>query len=108
MDSYDIIANAVRDYVLIQMKNDRCIDNDYIVHFYQKYEWENKWWECTEIVSGQDLPNGTIEFSSDFCEGQTEVKDIVVMALYEVGDLLGKALELAKERINNENRKSNM
>ena len=102
MDSYDIIAKAVRDYVVIQMKDDRCIDNDYIVHFYQKYDWSDKWEECTEIITWQDLPNGTIEFSSDFCEGQTEVKDIVVMALYEVGDLLGKTFELVKEMKRNE------
>lgn len=102
MDSYDIIAKAVRDYVVIQMKADRCIDNDYIVHFFQKYDWSDKWEECTEIITCQDLPNGTIEFSSDFCEGQTEVKDIVVMALYEVGDLLGKTFDLVKEMKRNE------
>lgn len=97
MNSYDIIANAVREYVCLQMKDDRCIDDTYIAHFYQKYEWEDKWEECTTLIFDQDLPNGVIEFQSDFCEGQTEVKDIAIMSLHEVGDLLGKTFELVKE-----------
>lgn len=108
MDSYDIIAKAVRDYVVLQMKNKRCVDNDYIVHFYQKYKWENNWHECTELVSFEDAPNGTIIFDSDFCEGQTEVKDIVVIALYEVGDLIDKIYELIKEMRQDEDRKDDL
>lgn len=97
MKSMDIIAKAVKDYTNLQIKDGRCIDCEYIIHFYQKYKCEDKWEECTVIGYCDGFPIGTIEFSNDFYEGQTEVKDIVVMSLHEVGDLLGKTFKLVKE-----------
>ena len=97
MKSIDIIAKAVKDYTNLQIKNGRCIDCEYIVHFFQKYEWEDKWEECTVIGYCDGFPIGVIEFSNDFYEGQTEVKDIVVMSLHEVGDVLHKTFLLVKE-----------
>lgn len=90
MRSSEIIAKAIKDYTKIQVNDNRPIDTEYIVHFYQKYEWADKWEECTVIAYIEDFPLGSIIFSDDFYEGQSEVKDIVVMALYEVGDLLNK------------------
>lgn len=97
MKSCDMIAKAIKDYTNMQIKDNRPIDSEYIVHFYQKYKDTDKWEECTVIGCCDGFPIGAIEFSDDFYEGQTEVKDIVVMSLHEVGDLLGKTFELVKE-----------
>lgn len=98
MTSDKIIAKVVKEYVNIQIDNDRCIDRDYIVHFYQKYKWEDKWWEETVICSCCDFPIGNVIFSIDFCEGQTEVKDITILALYEIGELMRGAFHLLKDK----------
>lgn len=97
MKSCDIIAKAIKDYTNMQIKDNRPIDSEYIVHFYQKYEWDDKWEECTVIVYCDGFPLGAIEFSNDFYEGQTEVKEISIMALYEIGDIMGTLLNLIKE-----------
>lgn len=97
MKSYDIIAKAIKDYTKMQINDKRPIDIEYIVHFYQKYDWSDKWEKNTVIAYIEDFPVGSIIFYDDFYEGQNEVKDIVVMSLHEVGDLLGKTFELVKE-----------
>ena len=78
------------------MTLDRCIDYCYIAHFYQKYSFENEWEECTEVIFYHDDEH--IDFDMDFCEGQSEVKDIVIMALWEVGDLMNHLYNIIKER----------
>ena len=53
--------------------------------FQQKYSWDDKWERCEELVEyhgSDDYENMT--FLSDFCEGQTEVKDVVIIPLREV------------------------
>ncbi len=97
MRSSEIIAKAIKDYTKIQIKNNEPIDSEYIVHFYQKYKWTDKWEECTVIGYIEDFPIGSIYFSDDFYEGQTEVKDVCVMSLHEVGSLISKTFELAKK-----------
>ena len=93
MNSYEIIANEVMEYVEYQTKHDRVIDAFYIVHFYQKYDWSDKWEECTEIVELVGPP-GDVNFMMDFCEGQTDVKDVTVISLLEIGDILKRFKEL--------------
>lgn len=79
MDSYDVIAGAVKDYWKVNYPQ------DVVAFFQQKYSWNDKWERCEELVEchgSDDYENMT--FLSDFCEGQTEVKDVVIIPLREV------------------------
>lgn len=79
MDSYDIIAKVVKDYW------ESNFPQDVVLFFQQKYSWDDKWERCEELVEchgSDDYENMT--FLSDFCEGQTEVKDVVIIPLREV------------------------
>lgn len=79
MDSCDAIANAVLDF----WKDN--YPQDVVAFFQQKYSWDDKWDRCEELVECHgcdDYENMT--FLSDFCEGQTEVKDVVIVPLREV------------------------
>ena len=86
MNSYEIIADAVRNYVIDEMEHDHIIDYCYLAHFYQKYDRDDKWEECTEVLEVDDLDN--IIFMMDFCEGQTCVKDITIMPLSDIGKMM--------------------
>lgn len=81
-DSYDIIADAVREYWKL---NYPC---DVVAFFFQKYEHErdNEWEWCEEVITctSSNIDRAEIEFLNDFCEGQTCVKDIHIVPLYEV------------------------
>jgi hypothetical protein len=80
-DSYDTVRNAVIDFWK------ETYPQDVIVFFNQKYEFdldEDYEW-CQELASPQasdDYEN--VIFNSDFCEGQTWVKDIQVVPLNEI------------------------
>lgn len=79
MDSYDIIAERVRTFWKATYPQ------DVIVFFCQKYDFDNEWEECAELVS----PHGSddyeqVIFQNDFCEGQTDVKDIKIVPLDEI------------------------
>lgn len=87
MNSYDIVANEVKRYWNELADKNLPVDNFYIVHFYQKYEWSDKWEECTEIIECQDGHH--VDFMMDFCEGQTQVKDLCIYTLYQIGQLMG-------------------
>ena len=79
MDSYDVIAGAVKDYWKVNYPQ------DVVAFFQQKYSWDDKWERCEELVECHgsiDYENMT--FLSDFCEGQTEVKNVVIIPLREV------------------------
>ena len=79
MDSYDIIAETIRSF----WKNN--YPQDVIAFFQQKYSWDDKWERCEELVECHgcdDYENMT--FLSDFCEGQEEVKDVIIVPLREV------------------------
>ena len=79
MDSYDVIAGAVKDYWKVNYPQ------DVVSFFQQKYSWDDKWERCEELVEchgSDDYENMT--FLSDFCEGQTEVEDVVIIPLREV------------------------
>lgn len=79
VNSYDVISDAVTAY---WKENYPC---DVIAFFYQKYSYETKWeWmeELVECNGYDDYENMT--FLYDFCEGQTDVKDITIVPLSEV------------------------
>ena len=79
MDSYDVIVGAVKDYWKVNYPQ------DVVAFFRQKYSWDDKWERCEELVEchgSDDYEN--MSFLSDFCEGQTEVKDVVIIPLREV------------------------
>lgn len=86
MNSYDIIAEAVRKYWRDNYPQ------DVIVFFQQKYSWDNDWERCAELVEphgSDDYENMT--FLNDFCEGQTEVKDIVIVPLSDITEFYYKS-----------------
>lgn len=85
MDSYDIVADAVRKY-WNEVSRHPC---EVIAFFYQRYDWESdKDWRFEQELC---MPNSssdfnTVEFLDDFCEGETEVKDIKIVPLDDILD----------------------
>lgn len=76
MTSYDIIADKVRVFWK------RSYPRNVIAFFNQKYEHETEWEHHAELVfpeSSNDFD--TVIFEDDFCEGQTEVCDIMIIPL---------------------------
>lgn len=79
INSYDIIAEEVRKFWK------KTYPQDVIAFFYQKYDYENKWEQCNELISPEGYNNYyDVEFETDFCEGQTDVKDIYIVSLDEI------------------------
>ena len=79
MDSYDVIAGAVKDYWEVNYPQ------DVVAFFQQKYSWDDKWERCEELVECNGIDDyENMTFLTDFCEGQTEVKDVVITPLREV------------------------
>lgn len=79
-DSYKIIGDAVREFWKQEV-----FAEDVIVFFYQKYSNDKQWEQCQELAmcnSPEDFEHVT--FLSDFCEGQTDVKNIHIKTLEEV------------------------
>ena len=81
VNSYDIIAEKVREYWKATYPQ------DVIAFFYQKYDFEEEWEWYRELVS----PHGSddyerVIFENDFCEGQTDVKDVHIVSLDEIID----------------------
>ena len=79
MNSYDIIGEAVKKYW------NESHPQDVVVFFYQKYDFEDEWEWCEELVetySSTDYEK--MMFLYDFCEGQTCVKDIRIVPLDDV------------------------
>ena len=82
VDSYDIVAEAVRKY----WKENYPMD--VVAFFGQKYDFEpdTAWEWCEEVIlsTSSDPDRAEIEFLNDFCEGQTCVKDLRIVPLHEV------------------------
>ena len=76
-NSYDIVLEAVIDF---WTKNTPC---DVVIFFYQKYEFEKEWCFVQEYVT---FNNGEVEFTDDFCEGQTCVKYLVLVPFNKVAE----------------------
>lgn len=85
MDSSDIIANHVRDF---WNDNYAC---GVVVFFKQKYVYEKEWDDCYVIASPASSDDDqTVVFDTDFCEGQTDVKDVNIVSLDEIIDFYKK------------------
>ena len=82
MNSYEIVAEAVRKF----WKEN--YPQNVIAFFYQKYDYEDSWEWCEELVecAGYD-DYEHMEFFYDFCEGQTCVKDLIIVPLSDVTGL---------------------
>lgn len=79
MNSYEIIADAVRDYW------ESNYPQDVVVFFQQKYSCEDKWERCAELVECTNCSDyENMIFLNDFCEGQTDVRDVVIVPLNDV------------------------
>lgn len=58
---------------------------DVIVFFYQKYAHDSEWDFCQELVmANSSFDYESMTFLNDFCEGQTDVKDIIIVPLKDV------------------------
>lgn len=83
MNSYDIVVAKVREYW------EQTHPQDVIVFFCQKYSFESEmeWERCRELVTNY-APNDyeSVIFENDFCEGQTDVKDVRIVPLDEIID----------------------
>lgn len=89
--SYDIVGKAVRDYW-----DEHGYQDDMVAFFYQKYEFESDkdWVFMSEIVLHDG--RGNMEFLSDFCEGETCVKNLTVVPLDIVLEEYSKSKYLDK------------
>lgn len=77
--SYDIIEEAVTKYW------QKSAPQDVIVFFYQKYAHDSGWDFCQELVmANSSFDYESMTFLNDFCEGQTDVKDIIIIPLKDV------------------------
>lgn len=85
MNSYEIVGEAVRKF---WRKND---PQNVIAFFYQKYDYEDSWEWCEELVECHGYDDYEhMEFFYDFCEGQTCVKDLIIVPLSDVTRLYTK------------------
>ena len=85
MDSYDIVAEAVRKFW-----RENC-PQPVIAFFYQKYDYDNKWKWREELIECESSYNyDMVIFQMDFCEGQEDVKDLTIASLDEVIDFYVK------------------
>ena len=90
-NSYDIVADAVREY----WKNN--YPQTVIAFFYQKYEFNDKWEWHEELVECNAFNDyETVIYQNDFCECQTCVKDISIISL---DDIIEKYIESAQPEI---------
>ena len=79
MNSYDSIANMVRAFWKTTYPQ------TVIAFFFQKYDFDSEWEYCEELIYPHSSDNcDSVVFHNDFCEGQTEVKDIRIVSLDEV------------------------
>ena len=83
--SSDIIKKAIIEYWR------ESAPQDVIVFFYQKYSHEVEWKFCKELVmANSSYDYDSMTFLNDFCEGQTDVKDITVVPLEDVTSYYAK------------------
>lgn len=85
IDSYTIIAQAVREFWI------NSIPQPVIAFFYQKYERQKEWeWHEELITCNGSDDYETVIFECDFCEGQTQVKNIKIVPLNEITSYYAK------------------
>ena len=77
--SSDIIKKAIIEYWR------ESAPQDVIVFFYQKYAHDSRWDFCQELVmANSSFDYESMTFLNDFDEGQTDVKDIIIVPLKDV------------------------
>lgn len=77
--SSEIIADKIRKFW------EEHGDEEVVVFFWQKYEWEKDWQFVVITAECYKRDNiYIVSFNTDFCEGQTCVKDIKIGLLYDV------------------------
>lgn len=82
--SDDIVAEAIKKYYEEHDYMWAFSDECYLVAtFYQKYAHQETWDHEAQLII-YNCKTDTIIYEDDFCEGQTEVKDINVYDLYDV------------------------
>lgn len=76
LSSYDIVGKAVSEYW-----DKHGYQGDMVAFFYQKYEFDSDkdWRFMSEVVLADG--HGNMEFLSDFCEGETCVKNLTLVPL---------------------------
>lgn len=83
--SDDQIADAVRAYW------EKTLPQDVVVFFDQKYSLEATWTSLAEVVFCEsDSDYETVSFLNDFCEGQTCVRNTIIVPLREVLEYYAK------------------
>lgn len=81
MTSDDIIGNAVRQF---WQYVGEC---ECVAFFEQKYDHSENWEKIKCVVSPYETTDGLyVLFDYDFCEGQTDVRSIVIVALTDILD----------------------
>lgn len=84
-DSYEIVADEIRKFWR------KTYPQTVIAFFDQKYDYESKWEQLNELafpISDSDYKN--VEYQYDFCEGQTDVRNIHIVSLEEVSEFYRK------------------
>lgn len=74
MTSYDIVGDKIREFWR------KTCSIPVVVFFSQKYEFEDEWEQHAEIAYPDDYYDEVV-FEDDFCEGQTEVKEIKIVPI---------------------------
>ena len=78
-NTYDIVAEVVKKLWSETHKQ------DVVAFFEQKYNWDNHWYEIECIVRyNEDGDPCVMEFDWDFCEGQTDIRNLYVIPLTDV------------------------
>lgn len=81
MNNYDAVANATREY---WRKNDK---KQVVAIFDQKYSHEKEWEHLRVFIDYDDRHDDTVIFDYDFCEGQTDIKNLKIVSLDEILDV---------------------
>lgn len=78
MDTYELVGNGICKFY----EEYGLPDTTYVVCFFeQKYTFEEDWDKEIELAY---IKNGDVYFDTDFCEGQTEMRNLVIKELYEI------------------------
>lgn len=84
-DSYEIVADEIRKFWR------ETHPQTVIAFFDQKYDYESKWERHNELASPiVDWDYKNIEYEYDFCEGQTDVRNVHIASLEEVSEFYRK------------------
>lgn len=93
--SYEIVGDAVTKFW-----REKFFPMDVVCFFYQKYDYDHddEWEWCEEFASPvSDSDYDKVLFQNDFCEGQSVVKDLVIVPFSEVAGYYTKNV-IAKKK----------